>query len=311
MLKYGHFQDCSLSFPSGGSDLQLILGPNEAGKSTTLAALSDLLFGFKPRTRFAFRFNQNLLRIGAVLEADGSAIEVCRRKGTGETLTGGDEKPLSERVLTAMLGGQRLSAELAFAAVDDRPDAAIAAAKIAAARSEMAYQAELYLRKRAEVRLMRTAIERYRQEKQGPLLTRASSLFGTLTLGRFSRLIVDDDADKPTLAGVRSDDTVVPVDGMSEGTVDQLYLALRVAAVEDAVRGGVRLPFLADDLFINFDDGRAAAGFKVLAELARSTQVLFFTHHEHLAEVANRALAPAKISVCGLKRQDIALLVAE
>ena len=96
---------------------------------------------------------------------------------------------------------------------------------------------------------------------------------------------------------------------MSEGTVDQLYLALRVAAVEDAVRGGVRLPFLADDLFINFDDERAAAGFKVLAELARTTQVLFFTHHEHLAEIANRALAPAKIAVCGLERQEAQLLV--
>ena len=134
-------------------------------------------------------------------------------------------------------------------------------------------------------------------------------MFATLTLWRFSRLIVDYDADKPTLAGVRTDDTVVPVDGMSEGTVDQLYLALRVAAVEDAVRGGVRLPFLADDLFINFDDERAAAGFKVLAELARTTQVLFFTHHEHLAEIANRALAPAKIAVCGLERQEAQLLV--
>lgn len=204
----------------------------------------------------------------------------------------------------------RRSAEIAFAAVDDRPDAAIAAAKIAAARSEMAFQAELYIRKRAEVRLLRTAIERYRQEKQGPLLSRASSLFAALTLGRFSRLIVDYDGDKPSLGGVRSGgDTVVPVDGMSEGTVDQLYLALRVAAVEDAVTNGVRLPFLADDLFINFDDERAAAGFKVLAELARSTQVLFFTHHEHLVQVANRALAPAKVSVCGLDRQYGRLLV--
>ncbi len=199
----------------------------------------------------------------------------------------------------------RQAAEIAFAALDDRPDAAIAAARMAEARSEMAYQAELYIRKRAEVRLLRSAIERYRHEKQGPLLARASGLFTTLTLGRFSRLMVDYEADKPTLAALRNDgESVVPVDGMSEGTLDQLYLALRIAAVEDAVRNGVRLPFLADDLFINFDDERAAAGFKVLAELARSTQVLFFTHHEHLAQVADRALSPAKVSVCGLQRQD-------
>lgn len=193
------------------------------------------------------------------------------------------------------------SAQIAFDALDDSPQAAIAAAQMAEARSEMAHQAELYIRKRAEARLLRTAIERYRQEKQGPLLARASSLFSTLTLGRFSRLLVDYEGEKPTLAGLREEgQEVVPVDGMSEGTVDQLFLALRVAAVEDAVRSGARLPFLADDLFINFDDSRAAAGFKVLAELARTTQVLFLTHHDHLADVANRALSPAKVAVCGL-----------
>ena len=124
--------------------------------------------------------------------------------------------------------------------------------------------------------------------------------------------MVDHDDNTPKLAGVRSDGaTVVPVDGMSEGTVDQLFLALRVAAVEDALAQGAKLPFLADDLFINFDDERAAAGFKVLAELARKTQVLFFTHHAHLAEVADRALHPAKVSVCGLDRDERSLKVTE
>lgn len=66
--------------------------------------------------------------------------------------------------------------------------------------------------------------------------------------------------------------------------------------------GHDRVPFVADDLFINYDDERAAAGFKVLAELSRKTQVLFFTHHAHLAQVADDALRPAKVSVCGLDR---------
>jgi uncharacterized protein YhaN len=50
------------------------------------------------------------------------------------------------------------------------------------------------------------------------------------------------------------------------------------------------MPFVADDLFINFDDGRAAAGFEVLSKLAQKTQVLFFTHHRHLLNVANNAI---------------------
>ena len=57
------------------------------------------------------------------------------------------------------------------------------------------------------------------------------------------------------------------------------------------------MPFIADDLFIHFDDKRAAAGFRVLGELAKKTQVLFFTHHEHLLEVAREALGAPIVGV--------------
>jgi uncharacterized protein YhaN len=96
----------------------------------------------------------------------------------------------------------------------------------------------------------------------------------------------------PRLIGLCEDgETIVEVGQMSEGTTDQLFLALRIAALEQSVQAGVRLPFLADDLFVNFDDDRARAGFHVLADLARSTQVLFFTHHEHLAGIAKEVFA--------------------
>jgi uncharacterized protein YhaN len=119
-------------------------------------------------------------------------------------------------------------------------------------------------------------------------------------VGSAAANLVDFDSDATRLAGITQDDTVVPVAGMSEGTIDQLFLALRLAAVEDSAAAGARLPFLADDLFINYDDKRAAAGFQVLGELARTTQVLFFTHHQHLVSIAEKALAPLHISRCAL-----------
>ena len=70
--------------------------------------------------------------------------------------------------------------------------------------------------------------------------------------------------DNVELAGIRQDGRRVTVAGMSDGTVDQLYLALRVAAIEDYLDHAEPMPFIADDLFINFDDKRAAAGFRVL-----------------------------------------------
>jgi len=151
--------------------------------------------------------------------------------------------------------------------------------------------------------LLQWAIDRYRREKQAPMLKRAGELFAILTCGSFQTLQLEfDDHDNAQLAGIRQDGRRVAVAGMSTGTADQLYLALRVAAVEDYLDHAEPMPFMADDLFINFDDKRAAAGFRVLAELAKKTQVLFFTHHEHLLEVARKAL--------GVPVSGVTLLVA-
>jgi uncharacterized protein YhaN len=224
--------------------------------------------------------------------ADAATLAV-RSTGLQDELTS-----LSDEI--ASLTGDRATAQASFARLDDGPDAAIAASDAELARAEMAAQAEAYVRKRAEAALLRWTIARYRAEKQTPLLKRASSLFSKLTLGRYTELLVNLDADQARLAGLGHDKTVVPVEGMSDGTVDQLFLALRLAAVEDAVASGAKLPFLADDLFINYDDERARAGFQVLAELAQTTQVLFFTHHQHLVTLAEAALAPLNVSRCAL-----------
>ena len=94
--------------------------------------------------------------------------------------------------------------------------------------------------------------------------------------------------------------TVVAVGAMSEGTTDQLFLALRLAEIEQSVAADVRLPSLADDLFVNFDEERSEAGFRVMAELAKSTQVLFFTHHPHLAAIARTVVGADIHSECSL-----------
>ena len=169
------------------------------------------------------------------------------------------------------------------------------AAKAAADRQEalaaMQAAAERYVRIRSSGVLLRWAIERYRREKQGPLLKRAGELFRVLTLKSFERLeVAFDEQDSMHLTGVRPDGEKVAVPGLSTGTEDQLFLALRIAAVEDYLGNALALPFVADDLFINFDPDRSAAGFEVLGQLAERTQVLFYTHHSHLVDVARETL---------------------
>lgn len=194
----------------------------------------------------------------------------------------------------------RSQAREAFEATGGDDAAARAEAARQEALAEMRRIAGRYVRVRTSAMLLQWAIDRYRQEKQAPLLKRAGGLFERLTGGAFTTLEVDyDDRDRARLVGRRPDRQAVPVSGMSTGTADQLFLALRIASVEDYLDRADALPFVADDLFVNFDDDRAGAGFEVLGALAGRTQVLFFTHHRHLVDIARRALG-GSLSVVSL-----------
>ena len=198
---------------------------------------------------------------------------------------------------------KRLGAREAFQAVGGDDAAARAAASKQEALAEMQEVAERYVRVKTSALLLQWAIDRYRREKQAPLLKRAGALFRIITGGSFSSLeVAFGDHDNAHLTGVRPGGGIVPVSGMSSGTADQLYLALRVASVEDFLERANALPFVADDLFINFDDERAAAGFRLLQELGQKTQVLFFTHHQHLVDIARETLGKS-ISLVNLTDQ--------
>lgn len=148
-----------------------------------------------------------------------------------------------------------------------------------------------YVRLRLAALFLRREIERYRERAQGPLLARADKLFPRLTLGRYNGLRVGfDTGDDPVLRCLRDDGTEVGVEGLSDGTRDQLYLALRVATLEHHSESNDPMPVVLDDVLIHFDDERAAAALEVLAELAGRTQVLFFTHHQHLVDLARATL---------------------
>ena len=156
---------------------------------------------------------------------------------------------------------------------------------------------EQYVRARLAHRVLRDEIQRYREENEGPLLGRASEIFSRLCLGSFDALRVDYRDDVAVLVGERSDKSRTPVEGMSSGTRDQLYLALRLAAVERAIEKSEPLPFIVDDILVNFDDQRSKATLEVLAELARKTQVVLFSHHNRAVELAQGVKGAAGVFV--------------
>jgi uncharacterized protein YhaN len=165
-----------------------------------------------------------------------------------------------------------------------------------------------YVRARLAAVILEREIERYREQNQGPILSRASALFRRLTLEAYSGLKVSyDEDDQAVLRCVRAPAAAaggqlglpgdaapppreVDVQGLSDGTRDQLYLALRLASLEHHARGGEPMPLVLDDILIHFDDERARAALGALGEMAARTQILFFTHHARLLELAREAV---------------------
>jgi uncharacterized protein YhaN len=179
----------------------------------------------------------------------------------------------------------------------ERTDAAEASAVLEHRVAVLKRHVHRYVRVRLAALILEREIERYRKENQGPILSRAGELFPRLTLGRYSGLRVGlDDEGEAVLECLRADGTPVKVEGLSEATRDGLYLALRLASLERYADSNEPMPLILDDVLIQFDDDRARAALQVLGEAARKTQILFFTHHARLVELARAALGPERLS---------------
>ena len=110
LIRYGKFTDRTLALPPGSRDIHLIVGPNEAGKSTVRTAIGDWLFGIPARTPLAFLHPMPDLRVGGILEhsppgeAVGQQLAFDRTKGNKNTLRTPNDASLPEGALEPWLG---------------------------------------------------------------------------------------------------------------------------------------------------------------------------------------------------------------
>jgi uncharacterized protein YhaN len=233
------------------------------------------------------------------LETQVDAADPDTLPGEIESLTGRIDDELEPRKteLAETKGKQKEQLERM-----DGGDAAAALADEAQSVLEgIRSNVEQYVKVKLASRILRNEIERYRQQHQGPLLERASEHFAVLTRGSFAGLRADfNEKDEPVLVGVRSNDERVYVEGMSSGTRDQLYLALRLASLEKYMESAEPMPFIVDDILVHFDDERSSATLGVLAELASKTQIILFTHHRRLVEQAQALEVGVPVTVHAL-----------
>ena len=111
------------------------------------------------------------------------------------------------------------------------------------------------------------------QRRFAPRITQsAQAIMGRLTGGRYDRLVLDQDLSLHAAAG--NEDTLRTTLWRSDGTTDQLYLALRLAVADALIPGA---PLILDDALVRFDDQRLSLAMEVLGEEARERQVILFT----------------------------------
>ena len=111
---------------------------------------------------------------------------------------------------------------------------------------------------------------------------RAQTLFGILTGNRYDRLSLSEDLSLSV--GAAEEGTLRASLWRSDGTVDQIYLALRLAVAEELTPDA---PLILDDALVRFDDTRLAAAMQILKEIGRQKQILLFTcqsREKNLAE---------------------------
>jgi len=148
--------------------------------------------------------------------------------------------------------------------------------------------------------MLGTALRSVEETLGGASLARVSQTFSAVTAHAY-RLETRETAEGEELYAV---ERAFPAERkslgeLSEGTRDQLYLALRMVALRDHCASATALPFIADDILQTFDDERARATLVALGELSEALQVIVLTHHTHLEGLA-ATLGPERVQVLRL-----------
>ena len=248
-----------------------------------------------------------LTKIGAgvppeELEKQAAKIDVDELPGMTASIKNDIEENINPEInrISQVIGEEKNI----LAAMDGGDRAALLTCEMEEKLAGIQRLAKRYAHVKLASKILQQEIERYREANQDPVLKIASKYFKDLTLDSFTGLRTDvDDKGDPVLVGIRTDNTFLNVESMSSGTRDQLYLALRLATLDwrlekrDAMETSEAMPFIVDDILINFDDDRSRATLKVMSELSEKNQIILFTHHRQILEEAEKIKGKGTIEI--------------
>lgn len=151
--------------------------------------------------------------------------------------------------------------------------------------------------------ILDTVRQSYESDRQPETLAEASGYLHQMTQGRYTRIWTP--FGESSLSVDDKHGQGLPVEVLSRGTREQVFLSLRMALVASYGRRGSKLPLILDDVFVNFDRERAEAAAATIRDFAlQGHQVLVFTCHDHIREM----FAKIQVEICELpKAADLAV----
>jgi len=256
--------------------------------------LHDLVAAFAPEVKDVFGFSAAITRGLTLLDAVSAAearresaqklFDTVAAHGKGCAGAVGEEPTLP--LEQAQAGLQEVQRRLAAC----QNDLSMALGRRGTLGEPEAVQAEIdstdrsLVSLRADYDALQIALDALDQadgemrNRFSPELNRRSGIyFQRLTQGKYGKVRLNRalDARAEEQGGVVTRDVI----SLSQGTADQLWLAVRLAVCDLALPGEELCPLVLDDALVHFDDRRLASALGLLEELARRRQMILFTCH--------------------------------
>lgn len=200
-------------------------------------------------------------------------------------------------------------------------------AKTGGADAEYAYTASLaslsagieeYVPLKLAYEALNASLKEFEETRAPRILERASRLFRDVTDGAYERIFPSDASEGKGRKGrgsasasgdesrfndgaamgylVETRGEKKPLDALSQGTREQLYLAIRLALIEEYAVDREPLPLLADDVLVQYDDRRVEKTIEALSRFASpKQQVILMTHHDATRDAFARIVGDAGI----------------
>lgn len=142
--------------------------------------------------------------------------------------------------------------------------------------------------------LLEDVCHTFERERQPETLREASTFLNQLTDGKYTRIWTPLGTNQLKIEG--TDEKSIPLEVLSRGTREAVFIALRLSLAAAYARRGVMLPLVLDDVLVNFDRERAICAARTLQTFAElGHQVMMFTCHKHIVDIFHNIDAQVRL----------------